>query len=120
MDHHTRNKSAQSASVISANPDEHSTACHSDHAHHSHGGAGDTLEAVAGITEISGGSGTEVSTEYTCPMHPEIRQETPGLCPKCGMTLEPVMPTGDTEEGVELRDFRRRLWWTLPLTVLVT
>jgi Cu+-exporting ATPase len=29
-------------------------------------------------------------TEYTCPMHPEVRQPGPGACPKCGMTLEPV------------------------------
>jgi P-type Cu+ transporter len=29
---------------------------------------------------------------YTCPMHPEIRQEAPGACPKCGMALEPMMP----------------------------
>ncbi|MFN3480936.1 MAG: heavy metal translocating P-type ATPase, partial [Thermodesulfovibrionales bacterium] len=29
---------------------------------------------------------------YTCPMHPEIRQEGPGSCPKCGMALEPVGP----------------------------
>src|ERR1019366_6113830 len=27
---------------------------------------------------------------YTCPMHPEVRQDHPGTCPKCGMTLEPV------------------------------
>lgn len=26
---------------------------------------------------------------YTCPMHPEIRQPSPGACPKCGMTLVP-------------------------------
>ena len=31
-------------------------------------------------------------TGYTCPMHPEVRQTTPGSCPKCGMTLEPVAP----------------------------
>ena len=30
--------------------------------------------------------------EYTCPMHPEVRQQGPGVCPKCGMTLEPVAP----------------------------
>ena len=30
--------------------------------------------------------------EYTCPMHPEIRQDHPGSCPKCGMSLEPVAP----------------------------
>ena len=29
---------------------------------------------------------------YTCPMHPEIRQDHPGSCPKCGMALEPVAP----------------------------
>src|SRR5665213_617379 len=30
--------------------------------------------------------------EYTCPMHPEVRQRGPGNCPKCGMTLERVTP----------------------------
>lgn len=59
-------------------------------------------------------------TIYTCPMHPEIRQPTPGNCPKCGMTLEPVMPSLEEEENPELVDFRRRFWWTLPLTVVVT
>jgi len=29
---------------------------------------------------------------YTCPMHPEVRQQGPGACPKCGMALEPVNP----------------------------
>ncbi|MHB8910565.1 MAG: heavy metal translocating P-type ATPase [Syntrophales bacterium] len=29
---------------------------------------------------------------YTCPMHPEVRQEGPGACPKCGMVLEPLNP----------------------------
>lgn len=59
-------------------------------------------------------------TIYTCPMHPEIRQPTPGNCPKCGMTLEPVIPTLEDEGNPELEDFRRRFWWTLPLTVVVT
>lgn len=59
-------------------------------------------------------------TIYTCPMHPEIRQPTPGNCPICGMALEPEMPTLDEEENHELVDFRRRFWGTLPLTVVVT
>ncbi|WP_334187098.1 heavy metal translocating P-type ATPase [Noviherbaspirillum sp.] len=59
-------------------------------------------------------------TVYTCPMHPEIRQPAPGNCPKCGMTLEPIVPSLDEEENPELVDFRRRFWWTLPLTVIVT
>jgi Cu+-exporting ATPase len=56
---------------------------------------------------------------YTCPMHPEIRQMQPGTCPKCGMALEPEMPSLDEGENPELVDFRRRFWWTLPLTFAV-
>jgi Cu+-exporting ATPase len=62
----------------------------------------------------------QAGTIYTCPMHPEIRQDHPGDCPKCGMALEPEMPTLDEEENPELVDFTRRFWWTLPLTVVVT
>ncbi|MHC8351681.1 heavy metal translocating P-type ATPase [Pseudomonas sp. RT4P38] len=62
----------------------------------------------------------QAGTEFTCPMHPEIRQPSPGNCPKCGMTLEPVMPALGEEENPELKDFTRRFWWSLPLTVIVT
>ncbi len=62
---------------------------------------------------------TIAGTEYTCPMHPEIRQPTQGNCPKCGMTLEPVQPSLDERENPELVDFRRRFWLTLPLTLMV-
>jgi Cu+-exporting ATPase len=58
-------------------------------------------------------------TTYTCPMHPEIVRDAPGNCPICGMALEPVMPSLDDEENPELTDFRRRFWWTLPLSILV-
>ncbi|MGI9167339.1 MAG: heavy metal translocating P-type ATPase [Pyrinomonadaceae bacterium] len=34
-----------------------------------------------------------VAHTYTCPMHPEVRQDKPGSCPKCGMALEPVTVT---------------------------
>ena len=57
---------------------------------------------------------------YTCPMHPEVRQDHPGACPKCGMALEPEMPALDEGENPELVDFRRRFLWTLPLTIVVT
>ena len=57
--------------------------------------------------------------EYTCPMHPEVRQIGPGTCPKCGMALEPVLPKLAAGENPELADFRRRFWRTLPLTALV-
>ena len=65
-------------------------------------------------------SAVQTGAEFTCPMHPEIRQTGPGNCPKCGMALEPVMPALDEEENPELRDFNRRFWWSLPLTVVVT
>ena len=56
---------------------------------------------------------------YTCPMHPEVRQRGPGVCPKCGMALEPEAPSLDEEENPELTDFRRRFFWTLPLSSVV-
>jgi P-type Cu+ transporter len=59
-------------------------------------------------------------TVYTCPMHPQIRQNAPGNCPICGMTLEPVLPSLEEGPNPELVDFRRRFWWTLPLSVIAT
>jgi cation transport ATPase len=53
---------------------------------------------------------------YTCPMHPEIQQVGPGVCPKCGMTLEP-MNASVTEDTTELRDMTRRFWVSLVLTL---
>ena len=39
-----------------------------------------------------------VSTSYTCPMHPEVEQQGPGSCPKCGMALEPEgLPVVETK-----------------------
>jgi Cu+-exporting ATPase len=55
---------------------------------------------------------------YTCPMHPQIRRNAPGNCPICGMALEPLMPSLE-DDNPELRDFTRRFWWTLPLTLVV-
>jgi Cu+-exporting ATPase len=57
-------------------------------------------------------------------MHPEIQQDHPGSCPKCGMTLElkTVTPGADGEESAELRDMTRRFWigagLALPVFVL--
>ncbi|WP_367347471.1 copper-translocating P-type ATPase [Stenotrophomonas bentonitica] len=50
-------------------------------------------------------------------MDPEIVQDGPGTCPICGMALEPMMPSLDDGENPELTDFRRRFWWSLPLSV---
>jgi len=59
------------------------------------------------------------NVEYTCPMHPQVRQMGPGHCPICGMALEPVMATAGQGESPELRDMTRRFWVGLALTAPV-
>jgi len=58
-------------------------------------------------------------TLYTCPMHPEIVQEGPGHCPKCGMALEPMGVPAEHDHGghPELVDFVRRLKVAVPLSL---
>jgi Cu+-exporting ATPase len=56
------------------------------------------------------------AAEYTCPMHPEVRQRGPGACPICGMALEPVVATLDERPDAELTDMVRRFRWSLLLT----
>lgn len=49
--------------------------------------------------------------EYTCPMHPEVRQTGPGSCPKCGMALEPLALSLDQpEDNHEYLMMRKRFW----------
>ena len=52
---------------------------------------------------------------YTCPMHPEVRQDNPGSCPLCGMALEPATITAEAAPNHELIDFTRRFWVGLAL-----
>ena len=56
---------------------------------------------------------------YTCPMHAQIRQPGPGICPICGMTLEPVKASAEAGENQELVSMSRRFWIALVLTVPV-
>ena len=56
---------------------------------------------------------------YTCPMHPEVQQDHPGNCPKCGMTLQAVLLSAESQDDTELRDFTRRFWYSLPLSGMV-
>ena len=97
------------------------------HEHQHHGSAarrghghGDGHDCCAGApTAGVPAAGLAEGTIYTCPMHPEIRQDHPGNCPKCGMALEPLMPSLDEGENPELVSFRHRFWWTLPFTIAV-
>ena len=61
-------------------------------------------------------SRAERSTPAPCTQR--CARTTLAFCPKCGMTLEPIIPL-DEEDNHELLDFQRRFWWTLPLTVIV-
>src|SRR5206468_1053932 len=58
-------------------------------------------------------------TIYTCPMHPQVRQASPGSCPICGMALEPEQMSLDDAPDPELIDMTRRFWIALALTLPV-
>ncbi len=75
---------------------------------------------AVGSTQPSNAVKEQEGAVFTCPMHPEILQNHPGNCPKCGMALEPMTPTLSDEVNPELVDFNKRFWWTLPLTIAVT
>ena len=66
----------------------------------------------------------DASREYTCPMHPEIVQQGPGSCPKCGMDLEPMAAAVDDaeEEEAAIRSLKRKTLvagvLTLPILLL--
>ena len=62
--------------------------------------------APAPIRDVEAAPGTI----FTCPMHPEVRQEGPGACPFCGMALEPAEFTAAAGPNPELADMTRRSW----------
>lgn len=53
---------------------------------------------------------------YTCPMDPEIEQIGPGICPKCGMALEPKVISLEDKPDPEFLDMKRRFWISAVLT----
>lgn len=88
--------------------DEHDPGAHA-HGHHAH-----HAPVAPTLAQAPAKPG-----EYTCPMHPQIRQMGPGSCPICGMALEPVMATSDTGDSAELHDMTRRFWLSLALALPV-
>ncbi|MCL6682412.1 copper-transporting P-type ATPase [Sphingomonas alba] len=56
-------------------------------------------------------------TIWTCPMHPQIRQDHPGNCPICGMALEPLEPSLEDGPNPELIDMSRRFWISAALSI---
>lgn len=90
-----------------------SAKCHSKFKEHPEKYSNPSTPAEQPLNELAS------ATSYTCPMHPEIQQDHPGSCPKCGMALEPLMPSLEDDDNSEFKDFTRRFWWTLPLTLIV-
>jgi Cu+-exporting ATPase len=90
---------------------------HHDHAAHGHHDHGHRAHAPSQPKRVPGGDPGQV--EYTCPMHPQVRQMGPGSCPICGMALEPVLATAEQGESPELRDMTKRFWIGTALTVPV-
>jgi len=88
-----------------------------DGAHHGHHDHSSHAHAPASAKPVVKGDQSQV--EYTCPMHPQVRQMGPGNCPICGMALEPVLATAETGESPELRDMTKRFWIGTALTVPV-
>ncbi|MBD9422149.1 copper-translocating P-type ATPase [Achromobacter sp. ACM04] len=123
QDHPGRCPKCQMHLVPQGQPEDqaaHAYGGHDAHQHHGHGKRHAGHDDATALPAAPADAPTNVpaGTIYTCPMHPEIRQDHPGNCPKCGMTLEPLIPL-DEEDNSELKDFQHRFWWTLPLTVIV-
>jgi Cu+-exporting ATPase len=74
-------------------------------------------ETKPGAPEHAAHPSSQKGVIYTCPMHPEIRQEGPGNCPICGMALEPVTGGVEGEPNPELADMTKRFWVGTALTV---
>ena len=70
----------------------------------------DTLPTIVAKHDPMAGVSTSAKVIYTCPMHPEVQQDHPGNCPKCGMTLELKTTSAVEEENPELTDMTRRFW----------
>jgi len=56
---------------------------------------------------------------YTCPMHPEVKQNGPGSCPKCGMDLVPENGEETSEEVMAYKRMARKFWIALALSIPV-
>jgi len=58
-------------------------------------------------------------TIYTCPMHPKIQQDKPGMCPECGMNLVKNHTGHNKHQGHHTEDFLKKFWIVLALTIPV-
>lgn len=113
--------------VCGMSVDAQTTAHHAVHAGHEHHfcSAGCRAKFVADPDAYLNRSAEKATITapagsiWTCPMHPEIRQEGPGACPICGMALEPEMVSAEAGPSEELTDMTRRFRLALALSLPV-
>ena len=92
---------------------------HHQHGEHAEGGHAAHRSGAGANAAPAAAAGAADAAEYTCPMHPQVIQIGPGLCPICGMALEPVVATPDSGPSAELLDMTRRLRIGLALALPV-
>ena len=101
---------------------------HGEHASHEVHKGNQNMESQASSNAMAGqaeiytcpmSAANDSGAIYTCPMHPQIRQNGPGNCPICGMSLEPEVVTGEAGPNPELADMTRRFWIGVFLTLPV-
>ncbi|MHC4812921.1 MAG: copper-transporting P-type ATPase [Planctomycetota bacterium] len=87
--------------------------------HHGHDRPAPEPAAGPASEPIPAPTAPSADATYTCPMHPEVVQQGPGICPKCGMALEPMEVSLTAPDDHELCDMRRRFWISAALTLPV-
>ena len=88
------------------------------HAGHEHMHQAPAVTAAASMPD-AGAPSSGQGLRYTCPMDPEIVQIGPGVCPKCGMALEPMDVSAEVEADPEYDSMRRRFWVSAALSLPV-
>src|SRR6266705_5205753 len=78
-----------------------------------------THQAAAALAPAAAVPSSAEGVRYTCPMDPEIVQIGPGVCPKCGMALEPMDVFAEVEADPEYDSMRRRFWVSAALSLPV-
>ncbi len=79
----------------------------------------DFVEEKSGYTDESKVSKNGSGRKYICPMHPEVVQDEPGDCPKCGMALEPKTVAAEEDENREYIYMRNHFWVSVALALPV-
>ncbi|MGH8428261.1 MAG: heavy metal translocating P-type ATPase [Gammaproteobacteria bacterium] len=79
----------------------------------------DPLRFLDGGKKANAVEALNPAADWICPMHPEVVQNRPGDCPKCGMALESRTASAEEAPNPELVAFTRRLWLAVPLTAIL-